>query len=359
MRLQTHYNARMRVERLLTSFLVLWLAGCSQASTTIAISETPQVESWVQAYFTDPDATDWADVHGGPDEQLVDAIDAARLSVDVAAYDLNLYAVRDALLEAQERGVQVRMVVENDNFAGEQIQRLAAAGIPIVIGTASDFMHNKFVIIDRYQVWTGSMNYTLSDAYGNRNNLIALSSTRLAQNYGSEFNEMFLRRRFGPSSPADTPFPRLDIGEHIVETYFSPEDETIGHLLALVNSAEESVYFLAFSLTSDELAAALIAADARGVEVRGVLDAGQAASNQGGEYAALRAAGIGVRLDGEVGSMHNKILIIDGEIVVTGSYNFSANAEDNNDENTLIIHDADLAREFTAEFWRIWNLTEE
>jgi len=341
------------------SFLVLWLAGCSQASTPLAISEAPQTQPWVQVYFTDPEATDWTDIHGGPDEPLVDAIDAARLSVDVAAYDLNLYAVRDALLEARERGVQVRMVVEKDNFAGEQIQRLIAAGIAMVTGTASDFMHNKFVIIDRYQVWTGSMNYTLSDTYGNRNNLIAISSTRLAQNYATEFNEMFLRRRFGPSSPADTPFPRLNIGEHIVETYFSPEDETIDHLLALVNGAEESVYFLAFSLTSDELAAALIAADARGVEVRGVLDAGQAAGNQGGEYSTLRAAGIDVRLDGEEGSMHNKVLIIDGEIVVTGSYNFSANAEENNDENTLIIHDEDLAVEFTAEFWRIWNLTQE
>jgi len=294
-----------------------------------------------------------------PRRALVAAIDAARLSVDVAAYDLNLYDVRDALLAAQEHGVQVRMVVESDNFAGAEIQQLAAAGIPIVTGTASDYMHNKFVIIDRYQVWTGSMNYTLSDAYGNRNNLIALSSTRLAQNYGTEFNEMFLQRRFGPSSPADTPFPQLEVDDHLVETYFSPEDDTINHLLALVNGAHQSVYFLAFSFTSDELVTALMAAQARGVDVRGVLDAGQAAGNQGGEYEALQAAGIEVRLDGEGGSMHNKILIIDGEIVVTGSYNFSANAEDNNDENTLIIHDEDLAGEFTEEFWRIWNLTEE
>jgi phosphatidylserine/phosphatidylglycerophosphate/cardiolipin synthase-like enzyme len=349
----------MRAERLFVGWLVVWLAACSQAATPLAISETAQQNAWVQIYFSDPDAPESADLHGGPDEPLVEALDAARLSVDVAAYDLNLYDVRDALLAAHERGVQVRMVVESDNFAGEEMQQLAAAGIPIVTGTASDFMHDKFVIIDRYQVWTGSMNYTLSDAYDNRNNLITLSSTRLAQNYETEFNEMFLQRRFGPSSPADTPFPQLEIDDHLVETYFSPEDETIDHLLALVNGAEKSVYFLAFSFTSDDLAIALIAAEVRGVEVRGVLDAGQAVGNQGGEYENLREAGIDVRLDGEGGSMHNKILIIDGEIVVTGSYNFSANAEDNNDENTLIIHDKDLAGEFTAEFWLIWNLTEE
>lgn len=344
---------------MLVCLLVTWLAACAQAANPIAISESPNDESWVQVYFTDPGATDWTDLGDGPDEPLVEAIDAARLSVDMAAYDLNLYVVRDALLDAQQRGVQVRMVVEKDNLGGEEIRELAAAGIPIVTGAASDFMHNKFVIIDRYQVWSGSMNFTVGDVYGSRNNLIAISSTRLAQNYQTEFNEMFLQRLFGPSSQADTPFPRLEIGGHVVETYFSPEDGTIGHLLGLVDGAQESVYFLAFSLTSDDLATALIAADRRGVDVRGVMDAGQVSSNQGGEYAALRTAGIDVRLDGEQGNMHNKVLIIDGEIVVTGSYNFSANAEDSNDENTLIIQDADLASEFTEEFWRIWNLTQE
>lgn len=287
------------------------------------------------------------------------AISGARLSVDVAIYDLNLYDIRDALIAAHGRGVQVRMVAESDNFANEEFQQLAAAAIPIVVDKSSDYMHDKFVIIDRYQVWTGSMNYTVSDAYGSRNNLIALSSTRLAENYETEFNEMFLQRSFGPSSPANTPHPELEINSHLVETYFSPEDNTIDHLLALVNGAQKSIYFLVFSFTSDELANAFIAAQARGIEVRGVLDAGQVTSNQGGKYARLRAAGIEVRLDGEGGNMHNKVLIVDGEIVVTGSYNFSANAENNNDENTLIIHDSGLAGLFTAEFLRIWKLTQE
>jgi phosphatidylserine/phosphatidylglycerophosphate/cardiolipin synthase-like enzyme len=316
-------------------------------------------ESWVQVYFSDPDAPESAHVRGGPDEPLAAAIEGARLSVDLAIYDLNLYDIRDTLIAAHRRGVQVRIVAEGDNFANEEFQQLAAAGIPIVVDKSSDYMHDKFVIIDRYQVWTGSMNYTVGDAYGSRNNLIAVTSTRLAENYETEFNEMFLRRSFGPISPADTPYPELEINAHLVETYFSPEDDTIDHLLALVSGAQKTVYFLAFSFTSDELADAIMAAQERGVEVRGVLDAGQAASNQGGEYARLRAAGVDVRMDGEGGNMHNKVLIIDGEIVVTGSYNFSANAEDSNDENTLIIHDQGLANLFADEFWRIWNLTEE
>ncbi len=348
----------MWVKRLLAGFLVIWLAACGQAVTPVATTPA-EAGNWAQVYFSNPDAFEAAHLQGGPDEPLAAAISSAQLSVDVAIYDLNLYDIRDTLIAAHSRGVQVRMVAESDNFANQEFQQLAAAGVPIVVDKSSDYMHDKFVIIDRYQVWTGSMNYTVGDAYDSRNNLIALSSTRLAENYETEFNEMFLRRSFGPSSPADTPYPELEIGSHLVETYFSPEDNTIDHLLALVNGAQKSIYFLAFSFTSDELASALVVAQERGVEVRGVLDAGQAISNQGGEYARLRAADIEVRLDGEEGNMHDKVLIVDGKIVVTGSYNFSANAEDNNDENTLIIHDSGLAGLFTAEFLRIWKLTQE
>ena len=314
------------------------------------------MELGIQVFFTDPSSPESTRIRGGPDEPLAAAIDDARLSVDVAIYNLDLYGIRDALIAAHERGVQVRMVIEQDYAANEAFQKLQAAGIPIVADKASDYMHDKFLVIDRYEVWTGSMNYTVGDVYGDRNNLVAIKSTRLAQNYETEFNEMFLERRFGPSSPADTPYPNLDLNGILVETYFSPEDGTLAHLLALVNEAKESVYFLAYSFTSDELSDALIAAAARGVDVRGVFDTGQVASNTGGEYERLRAAGINVRLDGEGGSLHDKVLIIDSRIVVTGSYNFSKNAERNNDENTLVIHSQEVAAKYLEEFERIWNL---
>ncbi len=115
---------------------------------------------------------------------------------------------------------------------------------------------------------------------------------------------------------------------------------------------------MAFSFTSDELATAISAANDRGVLVQGVIDASQAAGNQGGEYEALLARGIDVRLDGEGGSMHHKVLVIDGVIVVTGSYNFSASAEEQNDENTLIVHDPALAEQYLDEFWRVWQFSQ-
>lgn len=289
---------------------------------------------------------------------MQEAIEAAHLNIDAAFYDMNLYNIRDALLEAQSRGVTVRLVLEGDNYEDEELRLLRAGGIQVVLDGRSDSMHNKFVVIDHYEVWTGSMNLTVTDAYGNRNNLVAIRSTDLAQNFLVEFEEMFLANAFGPSSPANTPHTELRIDDYLVETYFSPEDETLARLVDLVNQAEESVYFLAFSFTSDELALAIAAANDRGVLVQGVMDASQAAGNQAGEHEALLARGIDVRLDGEGGSMHHKVLVIDGEIVVTGSYNFSASAEEQNDENTLVIHDLALAEQFLAEFWRVWEFSQ-
>ena len=85
-------------------------------------------------------------------------------------YDLNLWSIRDALLAAHRRGVTVQVVAESDNLDRDEFQELIAAGIPIIGDRSEALMHNKFVIIDRHEVWTGSMNFTLNGAYHNDNN---------------------------------------------------------------------------------------------------------------------------------------------------------------------------------------------
>jgi phosphatidylserine/phosphatidylglycerophosphate/cardiolipin synthase-like enzyme len=333
----------------------LLLAACAPAQPTL-IASTETAGS-IEIYFTDSDAPDARRVRGGPDEELADALDAARVSIDMAIYDLDLWSIRDALLAAAERGVQVRMVVEADNAGNAELSELAAAGIPIVADTSPNFMHSKFVIIDHYEVWSGSANFTVGDMYGNRNNLIAIQSSSLAENYTVEFDEMFADGLFGDASRADTPRTQVEIGGIEVENYFSPDDGVLDRLVALVNGAQESVRFLAFSFTSSELADALAAAQARGVSVAGVMDEGQL-NNTGGRFDFFRQAGIDVRVDPEGSNLHDKVIIIDGNIVVTGSYNFSNNAEFRNDENTLIIHNAGIAKQYLQQFDLVWSLTQ-
>ena len=340
-----------RVGQLLLG-LVAGLAACSPPAAQAA--EVPDTAA-IRVFFTDPESPIAQFALGGPDEDLQTAIEQARVRIDVAIYDLNLYSIRDALVAAEERGVQVRMVVESDNFEDGELAIFTLAGIPVVGDEDPNAMHDKFLVIDRYEVWTGSMNYTLSDTYRNRNNMVRLRSTELVENYEAEFEEMFTQKYFGAHSPINTVHREVEIDGVIVETYFAPEDGVQSRLVELVNNAKESIYFLTYSFTSDELAEAVLAAKQRGIEIHGEMDKAQAA-NAGGEFDRFVENGIDVRLDGEGGSMHNKVLIIDGKIVVTGSYNFSANAEKRNDENLLVIHDAGIASEYLEEFQRIWDL---
>ena len=112
---------------------------------------------------------------------------------------------------------------------------------------------------------------------------------------------------------------------------------------------------MAFSLTSEDVADVLIRQPRLGVEVAGVMEESQVRSNANGKYDLLRAAGIDVRLDGNSRNMHHKVILVDDELVITGSYNFSYNAENVNDENMLILSDRELARLYLEEFDRVWR----
>jgi phosphatidylserine/phosphatidylglycerophosphate/cardiolipin synthase-like enzyme len=285
---------------------------------------------------------------------LAAAIKGARLSVDVAIYDLNLWSLRNALLDAHRRGLEVRVVTESDNLDEPEIQALQEAGIPVLGDRRESLMHHKFVVIDRLEVWTGSMNFTTSDTYLNDNNMVRLRSSRLAEDYTVEFEEMFVDDRFATSSPVNTPHTTLTVDGTPLEVYFSPEDGTLERLLALIQAADSSIYFMLYSFTSDEIAEAMLARAAAGIQVRGVLEETQYMSNIGTEYDRLRTAGLDVWLDGNPRNMHHKVLIIDERILVTGSYNFSANAEKSNDENTLIIHSSQIVLPYMSEFERVY-----
>ena len=315
--------------------------------------------AWYQLYFTDPASPLASQATGGLDGPLVEAIDAARLSIDVAAYSLGLNRVRNALLRAHDRGVTVRIVMETGNMDRSDPQILMEAGVPIVGDNSDGLMHNKFIVIDRSEVWLGSMNFTDSGTYEDNNNLIRIHSAEMAENYIKEFEEMFLNHKFGENVVAETPHPMVMIDETRIDVFFSPDDGVLNALVPLLNSAEQSIHFLAFSFTSNELGDIVRAKAEAGLTVAGVMDEEQISSNQGTEFDPFQQAELDVLIDGIDGQMHHKVFIVDEKIVALGSYNFSKSAEERNDENLLIIYDADIAKQFILEFARVWEQVHE
>jgi phosphatidylserine/phosphatidylglycerophosphate/cardiolipin synthase-like enzyme len=366
--------ARSQYIFLLFLSISLILTGCDSfpTRTQIPITVTPisdvTTSSWLQIYFTNPNAPNARDYEGGPDQALASAIDEAHLSVDVAAYSLNLWSIRDALVHAHQRGVVVRIVMESDNMDVPEVQDLKDNGIPIIGDKHEGLMHNKFVIIDHSEVWTGSMNYTVSGAYKDNNNLIRIRSVQVAGEYTKEFEEMFIHKLFGADVIPNTPNPAITInGTPIsppsltidgtrVEIYFSPDDGVAKRIVEMISGAQESISFMAYAFTSNDIGDAVMERAQAGIKVDGVMDGSQVTAGQGTEYDPFMQAGLDVRLDGNTtGLMHHKVIIIDHQIVITGSYNFTTSAEESNDENVVIIFSPDVATKYMEEFKRIYE----
>ena len=305
-----------------------------------------------EVYFSEANAI------GSPyslEKRLVDRLGAATTQVDAALYDLDAAPVADALIEAHKRGVQVRVVTETDNMDDSEIGRLREVGIPVSDDKDSgSLMHHKFIVIDERYVWTGSYNTTYNGAYKNNNNVILIDSVPMAYNFTQEFRELFLDAQLGKPSGAFIAYPKVQLSDGTqIFTYFSPQSATIPPLLKEIRSAEKSIHFMAFSFTHDAIGGAMRDRFASGIEVRGVFE-GRQTDNPYSEYKAMKEAGLSVVLDKNKGAMHHKVIVVDEETVITGSYNFSKNAEKNNSENLLIIKgNREIAAAYIAEFEKI------
>ena len=113
-----------------------------------------------------------------------------------------------------------------------------------------------------------------------------------------------------------------------------------------MDKAQSTVLVQAYSFTSYKIAKALLDAHKRGVKVEVILDKSQK-SDQYSSADFLANSGMSVKIDSEHAIAHNKVMIIDGETGITGSFNFTKAGEENNTENLLVIHDRKLAERYT------------
>ena len=253
------------------------------------------------------------------------------------------------MIRAHERGLDVRVITEA-KWAGWGYEKLRSKGVRVKLDRNKALMHDKFAVIDRDLVWTGSYNLTESGARINHDNALLVRSRLLNENYAKEFAEMW-EGQFGPGSPRNTR-RLLRVGGVLVENYFSPEDHPAKRVVELIDGAKRTVDVAMYSFTSKGIARALVRARERGVVVRVVMDDRQARGKHSVDEL-LRARGIPVFLDGPKKTLHHKFMVVDTQLVLTGSYNFTTSAERRNDENLIVIHSPDLARVYLREMERL------
>lgn len=299
----------------------------------------------ISVYF----APDPPDSKNGPDDALLHLIAGAKESVFCAFYDFELEPVADALIERKKARVNVEVVSDTNYADRAAIKRVIDAKIPVVFDEREAFMHNKFCVVDGGAVWTGSTNVTNNCMYRNDNNSVVVRSRDIAENYILEFGEMFNDHYFGARSPRRTPHPIVKLGDVEVQNYFAPEDGVEEKIIDQINYARKSIVFMAYSFTSDPISEAMVKAIKRGVTVRGVFES-RNMKDDACEDDKLRRAGAEIHADKNKYNMHSKVIVIDSAIVITGSYNFSRNANEDNDENLLIISDRGIAEKYVARF---------
>jgi len=361
-------SPRPRALVLAVTLLALAQLACAGVELVVggpAVHETVAGQ-WIHVYFTDPGPSgEEGHRHSSLVQGFISAIDQAEETIDLAAYDFDLKNITASLIAAERRGVRVRVVTEGENVPDNRdvLIDLQRAGIPVIEDLREGgLMHNKFAVIDEAWIWTGSWNLTENGTYRNNNNAVLITSPALAENYTAEFEEM-VARQSGPVSPVDTPNPHVIVTSEVegearhrvdVENHFAPEDRVAEEIIAEIEAAEERIRFLAFVFTSEEIVDALVKRSQAGVVVQGVIE-DRSADQSHSQYDRLRAAFHDVLLDGNPYIMHHKVIIIDDETVITGSYNFTHSAETRNDENVLIIHDPVVAELFVEEFGRVYE----
>ena len=335
-------------------------ATATPAPTSVSLTIEEESASWWEVYFTDPARiNNPVNLRGSIPETLINYIDQAQETIHIASFEFDLTPVAESLKRAYERGVEVIWItddehgLEADEEEGHgQFAMLEKAGIQVLDDGRSALMHNKFWIFDRQIIWTGSTNITENGNFRNNNNVIVIHAPQVAVIYENEFSEM-LKGEFGPTSPSTPADQSVEVNGTKIQVLFSAEDEVMDMLIPLVKGAEESIKFMAFSFTHDELGNAMLQMAQKGAEVQGIFET-RGSETVYSELTPFYCNDVPVRQDGNPGTFHHKIIIIDNEIVITGSLNFSDNATESNDENVIIVYNADIASLYLQEFDRRW-----
>lgn len=354
--------------------------GTSTVTSTQQIYSTASTSSGVmKIYFNGgvdpsystgnfPTGTTGAALEG----EIINRINAAQVSIDCSIYNINRTTIVAALTDAHERGVIVRYVADNET-ANLALQN-PTPPFGILRGNPDGLMHNKFFVFDADDndnswVMSGSTNMTANNIATDYNNTVFIQDKALAKAYTLEFNEMWgsegalpgvFSALFGENKTNNTPHTFL-INDIVIESYFSPSDNTTIGIAKAVESADTDLEFALLVFTNNELGSAVLSEHNSGVAVRGIIDQ---VNSQGSEFDFLMNNGVNVTEDNTTVSTHHKYCIVDATNtssdpqVVLGSHNWSAGAENSNDENTLIVHDANVANIYLQEFEARWCETQ-
>jgi phosphatidylserine/phosphatidylglycerophosphate/cardiolipin synthase-like enzyme len=302
---------------------------------------------------------------GGPDDlgkAIVDFIDGADKRLDIAVQELESMEIAQAIIRARQRKVVVRLVLEGDYLrvaralqnpfepggTNETNRLIHDAILRSNINVKSDFnpsiFHQKFIIRDGSALLTGSTNFTDTGTGNNFNHLIIIRHEDVADIYRDEFKEI-MQGHFGKLDEGHDPAPDVvRVSEVPIKILFAPDHNPEMEIMKQMAKARKRIDFAMFTFSeSSGIDDQMIALSRAGIKIRGALDGSMANFNWAARHNLLEEDyGIklwGVRSRGSLGKMHHKLMVIDEQVIIAGSFNYTGPANRLNDENIMILGD--------------------
>ena len=306
---------------------------------------------------------------GGEDNLLntiISFIDKAQKRLFVAVQELDCRPIADAIIRARQRKVLVKLVLEADYLlaktalpdpyvsdgAHEPNRILHDAILRAKIKVNSDYnpdiFHQKFIVRDGESVLTGSTNFTNTGVSENLNHIVIVHDKKIAKVYEKEFDEI-QQGHFGRLNEGHDARPEeVWVSDVRVKTLFAPDHNPEMEIMKQIAKAKQRVDFAIFTFASSSgIDDQLVFAKQAGLKVRGALFKSQA-NQKWSAKDTLVNAGLELHLVPRAGlssprprKLHHKLMVIDEQLIVAGSFNYTGPANQLNDENIIILGDLD------------------
>ena len=301
---------------------------------------------------------------GGPDnleDAIIDFINGAKDSLRISVQELDRRSIGEAIIAAKRRGVSVHMIMEQDYLKEKKEPKPGKAGpldenrtllmeiLRVGVDAKADYnpkiFHQKFIVRDTASVLTGSTNFTTTGVTKNLNHVTIIHDVKVAKEYKKEFDEL-RKGIFGARSEIHGRKPLY--GHYVsnvrMKPLFAPDHIPELEFLKQMNKARSRIDFAIFTFSqSSGIDDGLVNAQLLGVEVTGLLDR-KAANQKWAAKPTLKNAGVTLhtnRTGTGVGKIHHKLMTIDDQLTIIGSFNYTGPANLTNDENIIVMGDLD------------------
>lgn len=284
----------------------------------------------IKVYFSPSDKVD---------NFILENLKKAKKSVYITSYSFNWKQGYDTLKAIAEKGVDVKILVNflqpnyhnHKNLSIKKWDKKAVA------------LHSKFIIIDEKYVFVGSANFTESSLVWDSNNILFIDDPEIAKFFSDNFFSLWKKSCLSNN---------VSLKKEMIEIYLSPAVDCTSVIINEIKKATNSIKFAIFSFTSDAIGEEICKKGMRGIKIYGIFEGSQnPVSNE--YYYLKRIHFFKIKKDCFVENIHDKLMIVDDNVAVTGSFNYSLSAS-RNIETLIIVKQKDLVGLFVKKFKHLW-----